>query len=382
MLYRIVWITISFYPRFVNDISWFYILPRFDELAVVDDEDDDGDVVDEDDSSLEAEACCCSLRDVNAEGGGGGGGGRGVGDDGAVSTVPTTETEAGFCVNWDWSDDDTKNVNDVLVRLWVPPPWEDDDVVEVDGCWIWLLQLLLLLASAAIVDPVVMTIRPLEWCWIVDGWINEMFDKGDVDGDEQMLWWCVWWWGLLIEDDDNDGVVEGLMVALFDEVDVDDDEPYVACRIDDNDSDGCDEDVVVNMLAAVGSIEMVVVSLLIIIVVVTWWPEDGGGGGGCMVDDEADEVHRLLAARLFKLIESRLWLLLLLLWWLLLLTLLILLAWWWCWWRCLAHQIRTVVSSEALANKWGYRGFQWTQFTVRVWPFSTEIGCSRFICQM
>ena len=74
---------------------------------------------------------------------------------------------------------------------------------------------------------------------------------------------------MLIEDDDNDGVVEGLMVALFDEVDVDDDEPYVACRIDDNDSDGCDEDVVVNMLAAVGSIEMVVVSLLIIIVVVT-----------------------------------------------------------------------------------------------------------------
>lgn len=50
--------------------------------------------------------------------------------------------------------------------------------------------------------------------------------------------------------------------------------------------------------------------------------------------------------------------------------------------RRFAHQMRTVVSSEALAIMFGYRGFHATQFTVRVWPFSVEIGCSRFVCQM
>ena len=74
---------------------------------------------------------------------------------------------------------------------------------------------------------------------------------------------------MLIEDDDNDDVVEVLMVVLFDEADGDGDETYVASRIDDNDSDCCDEGVVVNMLDIVGSIEMLVVSLLLIIVVVT-----------------------------------------------------------------------------------------------------------------
>lgn len=50
--------------------------------------------------------------------------------------------------------------------------------------------------------------------------------------------------------------------------------------------------------------------------------------------------------------------------------------------RRFAHQMRTVVSSEALAIMFGYRGFHATQFTVRVWPLRVEIGCSRFVCQM
>lgn len=49
--------------------------------------------------------------------------------------------------------------------------------------------------------------------------------------------------------------------------------------------------------------------------------------------------------------------------------------------RRFEDQIRTVVSSEALASMWWYRGFHETQFTVLVCPFSTEIGCSRFKCQ-
>jgi len=43
-------------------------------------------------------------------------------------------------------------------------------------------------------------------------------------------------------------------------------------------------------------------------------------------------------------------------------------------------QIRTVMSSEALAIMSGRRGFQWTQFTVRVWPSRVTRGCSCFTC--
>ena len=44
--------------------------------------------------------------------------------------------------------------------------------------------------------------------------------------------------------------------------------------------------------------------------------------------------------------------------------------------------IRTVPSSEALASMLGSFGFQWTQFTVLVWPSNTAIGNSRRICQI
>jgi len=43
-------------------------------------------------------------------------------------------------------------------------------------------------------------------------------------------------------------------------------------------------------------------------------------------------------------------------------------------------QIRTVVSSDALAIMSGSRGFQWTQLTVRVCPSSVTSGCSCLMC--
>lgn len=45
-------------------------------------------------------------------------------------------------------------------------------------------------------------------------------------------------------------------------------------------------------------------------------------------------------------------------------------------------QTRIVPSSEALASMLGCLGFQWTQFTVLVWPSNTAIGVSLFICHM
>ena len=42
---------------------------------------------------------------------------------------------------------------------------------------------------------------------------------------------------------------------------------------------------------------------------------------------------------------------------------------------------RTVPSSEAEARRWGQRGFQWTQLTVREWPVNVANGISRRICQ-
>lgn len=45
-------------------------------------------------------------------------------------------------------------------------------------------------------------------------------------------------------------------------------------------------------------------------------------------------------------------------------------------------QIRTVPSSEALANSPGRTGFQLTQLTVRVWPVSSAMGSSLRRCQM
>lgn len=45
-------------------------------------------------------------------------------------------------------------------------------------------------------------------------------------------------------------------------------------------------------------------------------------------------------------------------------------------------QILTVPSSDALASMPGTLGFQWTQFTVRLWPSNTVIGISRRTCQI
>ena len=45
-------------------------------------------------------------------------------------------------------------------------------------------------------------------------------------------------------------------------------------------------------------------------------------------------------------------------------------------------QTRTVPSSDADASMLGNFGFQWTQFTVLLWPSSTAIGISRLECQM
>lgn len=45
-------------------------------------------------------------------------------------------------------------------------------------------------------------------------------------------------------------------------------------------------------------------------------------------------------------------------------------------------QMRTVASSDTLASICGWRGFQATQFTVRVCPLKTATGFSRLMCQM
>lgn len=42
---------------------------------------------------------------------------------------------------------------------------------------------------------------------------------------------------------------------------------------------------------------------------------------------------------------------------------------------------RRVPSSEADTRRCGYRGFQWTQFTVREWPVKVANGNSRRMCQ-
>lgn len=44
--------------------------------------------------------------------------------------------------------------------------------------------------------------------------------------------------------------------------------------------------------------------------------------------------------------------------------------------------ILTVQSSEALAIIEGLAGFQWTQFTVEVWPSSVHRGVSFCLCHM